>query len=514
MRSKIETTLRNHSLLILILIVALAMRGQMITQPFIDAFSWRQASTAMMAENFFKTSWNIFYPEVNWTGVGPGYQGREFQTVSYLAAIAYTFFGQHDYIGRIIPICFGLWGIFALYQLVLLVWDRKHALAAATIMAILPGSAFIDRSFLPDPVMVSLTTTCMWLFVLYLYKNETRYLLLAGFTGCLGILTKLPGLIIGLPILYAFISVYRRRGHLSFSYTKPVLLTAGLVLATVIAYYLWARYLSLNYPPYHFAGSGNWIWNDWRAMISSNYLLGTLKNVFEYWILGYPAIVLFILGFLLAPPPKSDIQSEDIKWFFHYLLFGCAFYYFIGAFELIRNAWNFQLFLPAIAVFCGRMLVVLYSLTNSPKPVKMFRVAVVVVLMIAYNVKIMREQLFRGSRADDSYKMGKELSTLKQPGDLVVTIAQDMGDPVAIYYSGTKGWVFPPADQWAPKELPPDDTISVTILKDLRSKGADWFGVTGNHYSDIQANHPRLASYLKSEMNLVKKNDDFVILKW
>ncbi|HUH32960.1 MAG TPA: hypothetical protein VLZ28_03350, partial [Daejeonella sp.] len=99
LKSKAETTLRTHGLLILILLVAFAMRGQMINQPFIDAFSWRQASTAMMAENFFKTSWNIFYPEVNWTGVGPGYQGREFQTVSYLAAIAYTIFGQHDYIG-------------------------------------------------------------------------------------------------------------------------------------------------------------------------------------------------------------------------------------------------------------------------------------------------------------------------------------------------------------------------------------------------------------------------------
>ncbi|MHB1179978.1 MAG: hypothetical protein ACYCZO_16830, partial [Daejeonella sp.] len=103
------------------------MRGQDITQPFIDAFSWRQASTAMMAENFFKNSWNIFYPEVNWTGAGPGYQGREFQTVSYLAAILYQVFGQHDHIGRMIAISFGLWGIFALYKLVLLVWDKKHA---------------------------------------------------------------------------------------------------------------------------------------------------------------------------------------------------------------------------------------------------------------------------------------------------------------------------------------------------------------------------------------------------
>ncbi|HUH33287.1 MAG TPA: glycosyltransferase family 39 protein, partial [Daejeonella sp.] len=417
------------------------------------------------------------------------------------------------YIGRLIPICFGLWGIFALYQLVILIWDKQHALAAATIMAILPGSAFIDRSFLPDPVMVSLTTTCMWLFVLYLCGNKTRYLLLAGFIGCLGILTKLPGLIISLPMLYAFISVYRKRGQLSFSVARPVLLTAGLVLTIVIAYYLWARYLSLHYPPYHFAGTGNWIWNDWKGMFSY-YLLETSRNVFEYWIMGYPAIVLFILGFLLSPPQKNEIEAKGTIWFFHYLLLGCAFYYLIGAFELVRNAWNFQLFLPAVSVFCGRMLVVLYSLTNSSKSIKGLRVAVVVVLMIIYNVTIMRKHLFDGNNATDSYEMGKVLKTLKQPGDLVVTIAQDMGDPVAIYYSGAKGWVFPPIDHWDVKELPPNDRMSVDILKNLRSKGADWFGITGNHYSDIQSNHPELDHYLQSEMNLIDKNDAFVILKW
>lgn len=490
------------------------MRGQMINQPFIDAFSWRQASTAMMAENFFKTNWNIFYPEVNWTGVGPGYQGREFQTVSYLAAIAYTFFGQHDYIGRIIPICFGLWGIFALYQLVFLVWDKKHALAAATIMAILPGSAFIDRSFLPDPVMVSLTTTCMWLFVLYLYEKKTRYLILAGFTGCLGILTKLPGLIIALPLLYAFVTLYRKKGNLDFPRIKPVIWTAVLVLVLIIAYYLWARHLSLSYPPYHFAGSGNWIWNSWKGMFREYYLVATLKNVFEYWILGYPAIVMFILGFFLSPPKDETGKPGNLPWFFHYLLFGCAFYYFIGAPELIRNAWNFQLFLPVISVFAGRLIVVFYSYGQAPQKLKLLRVVVVFLLMALYNVKIMRDHLFITKGAIDSYKMGKELNSLKQNGDLVVTVPEDIGDPVAIYYSGTKGWVFPPANEWAPTELPENDSLSVRALIDLRKQGADWFGVVSNHYEDIQINHPVLAEYLKTQLSEVKRTDDFVIYKW
>lgn len=508
---KAKAFISQHFLLLFILLIALLMRAQYLTQPFIDAFSWRQASTAMMAENFFKNSWNVFYPEVNWTGAGPGYQGREFQTVSYLAAVLYHLFGQHDFIGRLVPICFGLWGIFALYKLTMLVWDKKHAVAGAAIMAILPGSAFIDRSFLPDPAMVSLTTTCMWLFVLYLHKEKNIHLILAATIGCLGILSKIPGLIIALPMAYALISVLRKQGHLDFLHLRPAIIAAVFVFIPIIAYYLWARHLSLSYPPYHFAGSGNWIWNDLQGMLRKYYLIGNLKNVMEYWILGYPAIMLFIMG-VLIPPPGSRVQG--VQWFFHFLLTGCAFYYVIGATELIKNAWNFHVFLPVISVFCGRMLVVLYLAGNASKWTRGVRVAILVLFMIFYNVKIMREQLFNGTWAIKSYKLGRELNKLKQSGDLVVTIAQDVGDPVAIYYSGAKGWVFPPAHKWAPKKLAQDDSTSVSSLKDLNRQGADWFGIVNKHYEDIQINHPELHSYMITHMNLVKITDDFAIFKW
>src|SRR5688572_23657512 len=114
-----------------------------IDQPYIDTLSWRQASTAMMAENFFKTDPNIFLPQVNWSGPGPSYNGREFQTVSYISAGLYHVFGQRDWIGRIVAVLFGVWGVFALYKLVNRVWDEMHALASAFVMAVMPLSIFV-----------------------------------------------------------------------------------------------------------------------------------------------------------------------------------------------------------------------------------------------------------------------------------------------------------------------------------------------------------------------------------
>ena len=145
----------------------------------------------MMAENYYRTNWNIFYPEVNWNGPGPSYQGREFQTVTYIAALLYGVFGQQDWVGRSVVVAFGVWGIFALYQLVRRVWDEERALAGAAVMALLPGSIFIERSFLPDPAMVALVVTSLWMFVAYLQTERLRYLVLAGVIGAWGLLTKI-----------------------------------------------------------------------------------------------------------------------------------------------------------------------------------------------------------------------------------------------------------------------------------------------------------------------------------
>src|SRR5688572_956002 len=67
-----------------ILLVALGLRLISVRQPYVDVLSWRQSSTAMIADHYYREDWNILYPAVRWTGPPPGYQGREFQTVSYL----------------------------------------------------------------------------------------------------------------------------------------------------------------------------------------------------------------------------------------------------------------------------------------------------------------------------------------------------------------------------------------------------------------------------------------------
>ena len=238
-----EISRLSTCLLTAILIVGAILRFNHITQPLIDAFSWRETDTAMMAENYHSTNWNILCTKLNWDGPGPGYQGRELQTLSYLTALLYLLVGQHDWVGRAVAVMFGLWGIFALYQLVRRVWDEQRAVASAAVMALLPGSIFIERSFLPDPAMVALVTTATWLLVAYLQTDRWHYLILASVIGTLGFLTKITGLIVAIPMLYAMLAILSGRRMLHPSRLATLGTVAVVGLAPVVAYYLWASIL-------------------------------------------------------------------------------------------------------------------------------------------------------------------------------------------------------------------------------------------------------------------------------
>lgn len=126
----------NCGLLVLIIAGAALLRLLYVNQPFVDAASWREADDATIADSFFRGHLNIFLPEISWNGAGSNYVGYEFQLTTYLAALLYHIFGQADWVGRGISVAFGLWGIFALYNLVLRAFDAERALVSSAVFAV------------------------------------------------------------------------------------------------------------------------------------------------------------------------------------------------------------------------------------------------------------------------------------------------------------------------------------------------------------------------------------------
>ena len=518
-KNKTRDSIRVY--LVVILFIGAVLRFMHINQPLIDAFFWREASTAMMADNFYNRSWNIFYPEVSWGGPGPNYQGREFQAVSYAAALLYTVLGQHDWIGRSIAAIFGVWGIYALYKLVSRVWDKKRALASAAVMAVLPGSIFIDRSFLPDPVMVALVTTSLWMLIVYLQTERLVYLLLAGATGVFGFLTKIPGLIIGLPMAYAILAVDGK------NILQPKRLAlfgsfAILTLIPVVSYYLWARHLSLTYPPFHFAGAGNWIWDEGlQKWWGQNYFISRLAARFTTWIWTAPVLLLVLTGFILRPPGIKDLKTKKdepstgspvkpIRIFQWWIVAG-VIYYFIGAKELIDNPWNFHIINPAAAALAGHAIISIGSLKKITWPPARSAVTLALLLIVfGYGQSGLRWMYY--PYAKESYKLGLALQKKAQPGDLIFTVSSAFADPAALYYSKRRGWVFPLPHAWD-RGSPEKDKDTIRIFEELRTDGAKWLGIVNERLDDLRKNHTFFMEHITTTCILDESNKDWVIYR-
>jgi 4-amino-4-deoxy-L-arabinose transferase-like glycosyltransferase len=462
---------------------------------------------------------------VNWTGPGPSYQGREFQTASYIAALLYRLFGQRDWVGRAVSVAFGLLGVFALFQLARRVWDDERAVLAASVMAVLPGGFFIDRSFIPDPAMVALVTTSVWLFVAYLQTGRTGYLLLAGLIGVWGFCTKLPGLIVGLPMAYAVIAITGRERLTRAKTLAPLGLFAAMTLAPAAAYYFWARHLALAYPPHHFAGDGNWLWDDGlKSWLAQGYFLPRLGQIFKDWMWTEPVIILLALGLILvAFDRRRDRQPAHVRpgkpsgkapWLFHYWMLAGVVFYVIGAKELVKNPWNLHIINPAAAALAGYAIVSIASVAALKKR----RVAATLVtgallLTILFYARSGLRWLYNPYAAE-SYHMGLALGEVSAPEDLVVTMANDFGDPVAIYYSRRRGWVFPPAEPakaW--DRLPEQDGEAIRLFEELRSRGAAWLGIVEEQRRSLLKDRPALVEHFGRACELKLNSDMFSVYR-
>src|SRR5262249_17182898 len=99
---------RERIMLAALCIFAAAVRLYKISQPYVDQWSFKQGTIAMIADNFYRHGFHILYPQVNWAGAAPGYIGTEFPIVPFLAALLYLPFGEHEWIGRSVTLVFSV----------------------------------------------------------------------------------------------------------------------------------------------------------------------------------------------------------------------------------------------------------------------------------------------------------------------------------------------------------------------------------------------------------------------
>jgi 4-amino-4-deoxy-L-arabinose transferase-like glycosyltransferase len=492
--------IKHKYFIVIILLVGLALRMNDIKQPYIDSFGWREASTAMMADNFYKGHWNILLPQVYWGGPPPNYQGRELQTVTYIAAVFYNLIGKHDWIGRSICIIFGLLGIFSLYSLISLIWNREIAAVSSFILAVLPGSVFIDRSFLPDPAMTALATTSLWLFAKYVQEKRFWLLALAFVAFTVAALTKLQALTVVAPVAYILINDMRSQSQ--NNQTIYISTFTFISFATVFAYYAWTVYVGNNFPPYHVAGSGKFIWdnNIWE-WISNWYFAPAIFNELTTWLWGWVVVLLTVVSLVL--PFRKDI-GLDSPWIFHFWALAFLLVFIIEAEHLSIDVWNMSILNPIAAGLSGLAIFSICRYMPNILHNSIFRMTVysLVIGVIGFFGQMELTKYFKDHYIAQ-YKLGLQLALLSQDrNDLIVSLGLE---PISMYYSGLYGWVFPPASVWEDERLYVDSHERVLMLETLREQGAKWFIIPKWKF-DAES-EPILAAYISANCIVTKYKD-------
>ncbi|HEX6866601.1 MAG TPA: hypothetical protein VF122_05160, partial [Caulobacteraceae bacterium] len=230
-------------------------------------------------------------------------------------------------------------------------------------------------------------------------------------------------------------------------------------------------------------------------------------------LLTWFATPAFLLLALAGTAVRQDGGPLRLRWLFHAWLAGGAVFYLAASREITNNPWNLLCFAAPVAALAGVGLVRLLAAFDGARWMRAAQVVLVVGLLAWTSrgaIELMKHPYAQQGRA-----VGQRLAALSKPGDTVIAVSEDVGDPIAVYYSRRRGWVFPPGGGESGWDRLRADGAGRADLDRLRAAGADWFGVAreaedsrGNRFLEHQA---ALVAYLDRSGERVVDDPQMVI---
>jgi len=280
----------SGALIAALLAVQLVVHLPDLARPAYGAHLWRQTQTLAVARNFAEESMNPLYPRVDSGGASSGITGMEFPFVNYAIAIAYKLGGGRDVTARLVMLGFSFVTITGCFVLAgELLGSTIAGAAAGLILIFSPMFFFYSTAAIPDFPMLGFLCLGLTGLLVWLRTGAPRPLVCGLAALTLAALIKVSASAWWFAAL--LLLVRGTRAH-----ARERLLTVGLALlgvATVGAWYVYARYLSRAFHNHYF-----------RLEPLFPYPLGpvpgALKLIFlqrmpELYI-SYPEFALFVIG--------------------------------------------------------------------------------------------------------------------------------------------------------------------------------------------------------------------------
>lgn len=429
------------------LLLGLLLRLKGIHDPLLDHPGWRQGDTASIARNFAVLRYDILYPQTNYDGPPPNYVELELQIVPYLAATVYKIAGVHEIAGRLIDVAFSLGAIAMLAFFGRRLFSSAAAgLFAAFFFAVMPGSLYYGRTFMPDTAMVFFLTAALYAASrLLLEREHWRKRDVAGCTALLALaLLAKPVAAVGLVPLAALVVTRAGRGRTMQWGSVAVL--AFVPLAVLAAY---DRFV---------AAHAEWLW---ASGITTRHVLPALRESLQSAAALHAKLVVFrqmlgVLGRMMIGPAISAIALLGVVFFpastrsrtliWAWLAGGLLYVFVVVTVE--RVDYYMYPLLPAAALAAGGVAARIAGAVRQTS-VSAIRYGVAAVAFAALCVIVVQDRsivapYYRYSKT--VYRDAVALDAQLAPGALVV-----MGhyDPAILYYIGRYGWEEDPY-LWTP----------------------------------------------------------------
>lgn len=419
-------------LLILIVLLALALRLYKINNPVLDWHSFRQADTASVTREYVKHGINILVPryhDLSNIQSGQlnleGYRMVEFPFINaFIAWLVLTFpWLGIDMTSRTISVLFSLGTIVWLFYLVKRYSGAKVAYLSALMVAVLPFSVYYSRVILPEPAMLFFLVFALAAYLNWTTSRYWGWYLTALLSLIFALLLK-PFVVFFTPILLAI-----TWAEYGFNYKKgwpvlPLIVISGLP-------FLWWRYWIQQFP------SGipatNQLLNDFD---------GHPMRFRPAWfrVLGYERLIKLISGialFIFFPFSIFKLDKKELAIYGSWWL-GVLAYFSVFAAGSVRHDYYQVIMIPIVAITIARGIVITEQLLAKYLPghlpmVVLIGVIVTGILISAYQVKGFYqinhyEYLEAGAAADRLL-----------PPDAKI-IAQANGDTLFLYQTNRTGW--------------------------------------------------------------------------
>ena len=441
---------RTFPVLAIIGVLAVAVRVQTISQPFIDSWSWRQSDVAAIARNYLQGGFRFSWPRIDWAGDAPGYVGTEFPILPFMAALCYGLTGVHEWIGRVQSLVFFGLSLPFFFALIRETFGEIEGRWATLFYSFAPLTVMTSRCFMPDMPSLSLSIIGLYYFMQWLRTDNWPAFAIAAAATSLAVLIKLPSAVIGAPMACAALERLGLRGL-----RRLALWAFGvIVLAPAIIWYWHAIDIAQRFYPYHFFGEGG------IRLMSASWYLDILRRTLNPG-LTVSFSVLAAVGALVAIRKR---KSALVYWWLAAML---AFVLVVGYGN--RHPWYQLPLVPIAAAFAGCAMVKVTTQLESWPAAKFGFVALVIVVFGSESHRAAKT--FNRPAAADLRELGLALKNTTPPGALIVVA--DYGDPTALYYAERKGWHFLET-HGVYNGHPTTSADAITDLKQLRAQGAQY----------------------------------------